>query len=342
MTGISDDAKALQAVFLEEASEILGDIERDLLELETSPGNRTLVDGLFRHLHTMKGSAGVAGMEELAHYTHAVESMLDEVRNGRIAMSSVLASLLLEALDCLKSFIAEALGEGPLDRHIVAESHRKIWPRWAKAPAAASTPLPAMPATAASPTAAAPPNLAVPEPAVASEANPFIIQVLARPDFFPRPSELAVVSRSLERFGKLITISHEQSLPSDDRRQGDTIPHLWRSFHLVTTADRTVIAAALADWSILHRVTIDQVNAPPASPADQARLDAAVDGVSQDVIGDRDAPVSAPGIGAELPPAVTAEPIPLHARGTFKQTGCSGGAETILDQGRYRQTGQAC
>ena len=80
MTDISDNAKALQAVFLEEASEILEDIERDLLDLETSPGNRTLVDGLFRHLHTMKGSAGVAGMEELAHYTHAVESMLDEVR----------------------------------------------------------------------------------------------------------------------------------------------------------------------------------------------------------------------------------------------------------------------
>src|SRR5258708_1726862 len=99
VTDISDNAKALQAVFLEEASEILEDIERDLLDLETSPGNRTLVDGLFRQLHTMKGSAGVAGMEELAHYTHAVESMLDEVRSGRIAMSSVLASLLLEALD---------------------------------------------------------------------------------------------------------------------------------------------------------------------------------------------------------------------------------------------------
>ena len=132
MTGISDD-KAVQAVFLEEASEILKEIERDLLDLETSPDNRTLVDGLFRHLHTLKGSAGVAGMDELAHYTHAVESMLDEVRNGRIAMSSVLASLLLEALDCLKGFIAEASGEGPLDRHIVAESHRKILASMGKA-----------------------------------------------------------------------------------------------------------------------------------------------------------------------------------------------------------------
>ena len=79
---MSEDAKAIRGVFLEEASEILADIERDLLDLETSLGNRTLVDGLFRHLHTLKGSAGVAGMEELAHYTHVVESMLEQVRNG--------------------------------------------------------------------------------------------------------------------------------------------------------------------------------------------------------------------------------------------------------------------
>ena len=116
----------------------------------------------------------------------------------------------------------------------------------------------------------------------------------------------------MEQLGKLITVSHEQSLPSDDRRQSDTF-YLWRSFHLVTAANRAAIAAALADWSTLHSVTIDQLNDPPASPADQARLDAAVDGVSQDVIGDRVAPVSAPGNGAELPPAVPAEPTLLHA-----------------------------
>ncbi len=312
MTGISDDAKALQAVFLEEASEILADIERDLLDLETSPGNRTLVDGLFRHLHTLKGSAGVAGMEELAHYTHAVESMLDEVRNARLAMSSVLASLLLEALDCLKGFISEALGERPLDRRIVAESHRKILASMGKVPAAASARLSEMPAVTVSPPAAASPNPAAPEPAVDSEQNPFIIQVLARPDFFPRPSELETVSRSLEKFGELITISHEQSLPSDDKRQSDTF-YLWRSFHLVTAADRAAIAAALADWPALHRVTIDQVNVPPDSPADQARLDAAVDGVSQDVIGDRVAAASAPADHAELPPVVPAEFIPPYA-----------------------------
>ena len=320
MTGISDDAKALQAVFLEEASEILEDIERDLLDLETSPGNRTLVDGLFRHLHTMKGSAGVAGMEELAHYTHAVESMLDEVRNGRIAMSSVLASLLLEALDCLKGFIAEALGEGPLDRHIVAESHRKILASMGKASAAASTRSPARPAVAASP----PQQLLKIQPLRSRlsprRRHPFIIQVLARPDFFPRPSELGAVSRSLEQLGELITISHEQSLPSDDRRQSDTF-YLWRSFHLVTAANRAAIAAALADWSTLHRVTIDQVNDPP----DFARRPGEARRGGRWRFPGRHRRQGRAGFragnGAELPPAVPAEPIPLHAGAASNRPG---------------------
>ena len=320
MTGMSEDAKAIRGVFLEEASEILADIERDLLDLETSLGDRTLVDRLFRHLHTMKGSAGVAGMEELARYTHVVESMLEQVRNGSLTMSSTLVSLLLEALDCLKGLIAEAVGEGMLDRRALSESHRGILASMGNAPLAVSSPLSAMSAVAALPPAAASADAAVPEPVRPPAESSFIIQILARPDFFPRPSELEAVSRSLEQLGDLIAISHEQSLPSDDKRQSDT-HYLWRSFHLATTADRTAIAAVLADWSALHRVVIDQLNAPPESPANQAEVDAAVDGVSLDVIASSGAQFSAAAGGAELPSSESTEPIPLHAGAASKRPG---------------------
>ena len=137
-SAMSDDAKELQAVFLEEADELVQEIERDLLELEASPGNHTLVDRLFRYLHTIKGGAGMSGMEELAHYTHAVEGILDEVRKGSLTMTSALVSLLLEALDCIKGFMAEAVGERTLDRGAVSDSHRKIIASMGREPAAAS------------------------------------------------------------------------------------------------------------------------------------------------------------------------------------------------------------
>ena len=320
-SAMSDDAKELRAVFLEEANELVQDIERDLLELEASPGNHTLVDRLFRYLHTIKGGAGMSGMEELAHYTHAVEGILDEVRKGSLTMTSALVSLLLEALDCIKGFMAEAVGDGTLDRGAVSDSHSKIIASMGREPAAPSTAMSAKPPEVVPPPAAVPLHAAVLEPAVTPAPGttpaetPFIIQVHARPDFFPQLSELETVSRSLGQLGGLIAISHEHSLPSEDSRQGDTF-YLWRSFHLVTMADQVAIAAALANWTARHRVTIDQVNLPPDSPADQATVDAAVDGVSQEVVGDRVAPGSALPPSPQGPPAPRMEPVLPNAEAT--------------------------
>ena len=172
----------------------------------------------------------MSGMDELAHYTHAVEGILDEVRKGSLTMTSALVSLLLEALDCIKGFMAEAVGEGTLDRGAVSDSHSKIIASMGREPAAPSTAMSAKPPEAVPPPAAVPLHAAVPEPAVTPAPGttpaetPFIIQVHARPDFFPQLSELETVSRSLGRLGGLIAISHEHSLPSEDRRQGEA----WR------------------------------------------------------------------------------------------------------------------
>src|ERR1700739_1530339 len=123
---MSDDHQEMRLVFLEEMGELVQDIEGDLLQLEGSPSSRGLVDRLFRNLHTIKGGAGMTGMEQLSHYTPAVENLLDEVRKGPLALSSALVSLLLEALDCLKGFMAAALREGFLDGHAVGGRRRQI------------------------------------------------------------------------------------------------------------------------------------------------------------------------------------------------------------------------
>ena len=74
---MSDDDQDMRLVFLGEMGELVQDIEGDLLQLEDAPSSRGLVDRLFRSLHTIKGGAGMTGMELLSHYTHAVENMLD-------------------------------------------------------------------------------------------------------------------------------------------------------------------------------------------------------------------------------------------------------------------------
>ena len=280
---MSDDHQEMRLVFLEEMSELVQDIEGDLLQLEDSPSSHGLVDRLFRNLHTIKGGAGMTGMEQLSHYTHAVENLLDEVRKGRLALSSALVSLLLEALDCLKGFMAAALREGILDGHAVEESRRKIMAAMGEGRTpdpVVTTPLPALEPVRDEPLRSG------------SALNTFIIQVYAQPDFIPVPSELDARVAALTAIGQLEIVSHDHSLPPEGRRDLEHF-YLWRSFHLVTEADETVVRAAMAGWLEQHRVDVVHITMLPEAPPDQAKIDAAVDGSTHDVLGEPARPTPA-------------------------------------------------
>lgn len=296
---MSDDNQEMRAIFLEEMAELVQDIEKDLLQLETSPGSRGLVDKLFRNLHTIKGGAGMAGLDALSHYTHAVENMLDEVRKGSLALSSALISLLLEALDCLKGFMAEALGEGALDQLAMAASHARILEAMGKSGA----PAPVLTVGAPVPAPAAEPVL---QP-IDTAFNTFIIQVRAQMDFLPLPSELEQVEVALQAIGELLTVSHDHSLPSDDKRQSNA-HYLWRTFHLVTESQQDTVAVPLGDWQKSHQVDICQLTLLPIAPENQTQIDAAVDGSTHDVLGDTAASVVKP-----MPHRAPAPPPPAMA-----------------------------
>ncbi|MBF0611422.1 MAG: chemotaxis protein CheA [Magnetococcales bacterium] len=283
----------MQGIFLEEMGELLQDVERDLLALADSPTDGALVDRLFRNLHTIKGGAGMVEMDDLSHYTHGVENMLDEVRKGRIATSPAIIALLLEALDCLKNFLEEALGSGPLDQERLAASRQRIQAamqgnRVAPAPLPPPTP---------------PPPQEEPPAAMAREET-YILQVRARIENFPSSEELAGKEEGLRQLGTLLVISHEHSLPPMDKQRADEF-YLWRSMHLVTIANLEQVMATLAPWPLHHQVEIIHVNNVPEAPAHQQQVDAAVDGY---------APV------LETLPAFSPPPLPLIKRSTTGRT----------------------
>jgi two-component system chemotaxis sensor kinase CheA len=76
--------------FREEAREILVDLEAALLELNENPADLELVGRIFRGLHTIKGSGAMFGFDQLAAFTHNLETAFDEVRNGRLAVGTEL------------------------------------------------------------------------------------------------------------------------------------------------------------------------------------------------------------------------------------------------------------
>jgi two-component system chemotaxis sensor kinase CheA len=110
--------------FREEAREVLVDLEAGLLELNENRGNEELVGRVFRALHTIKGSGSMFGFEDLAAFTHNLETAFDEVRNGRLEVGSELIDLTLSALDQIRAMLEER--EGPEEAAARAEILVKV------------------------------------------------------------------------------------------------------------------------------------------------------------------------------------------------------------------------
>lgn len=97
--------------FLAEGHELLVRMEQALLLLESEPGNSDLINEVFRAAHTIKGSAGLFGFDNIVEFTHEVETLLDRIRDGHIAVTPACVAVLLACVDHTEGFL-DAVGGG--------------------------------------------------------------------------------------------------------------------------------------------------------------------------------------------------------------------------------------
>jgi len=91
--------------FIEEANSQLEDVESSVLALEENPGDRDLVNEIFRPVHSIKGSAGFLGLADVNHLAHDLENMLDLARKGKIEITERETDVMLHVLDTLKKLL---------------------------------------------------------------------------------------------------------------------------------------------------------------------------------------------------------------------------------------------
>ncbi|OPY66034.1 MAG: Chemotaxis protein CheA [Syntrophorhabdaceae bacterium PtaU1.Bin034] len=94
--------------FREEAYELLSELEGSLLELEEAPDDGELIGRIFRAMHTIKGSGSMFGFDDVAAFTHQIETVYDKVRNGQLQVTKELISLTLQARDFIKIMLDES------------------------------------------------------------------------------------------------------------------------------------------------------------------------------------------------------------------------------------------
>ncbi len=116
------DAELL-AIFFEEAREQIDTLDQGLVQLEQTPDDRELIHGIFRAAHTLKGSSGAMGLRVMADLTHAMEDVLDRVRESKLVVTSDIMDLLLHGLDLLRS-LEQALSGGETEEGYRADAAR--------------------------------------------------------------------------------------------------------------------------------------------------------------------------------------------------------------------------
>ena len=98
--------EGLQA-FVTEAGDLLAEMEAALLNLGDPAAQEESVNAMFRTAHTIKGTAGLFGLDYIVLFTHAIESVLDEVRNGALALDDKLVALLLDCADQISAMVRD-------------------------------------------------------------------------------------------------------------------------------------------------------------------------------------------------------------------------------------------
>ncbi len=93
--------------FLIESSELLEQLDQDLVALEERPDDLELLNRIFRAAHTIKGSSGFLGFTQISQLTHHMEDVLNKLRKGEMVVTPTIMDVILESVDRLKLLLDE-------------------------------------------------------------------------------------------------------------------------------------------------------------------------------------------------------------------------------------------
>lgn len=100
------DMNQFYRVFFEESAELLDEMEHLLLALDAGAPPKEDLDAIFRTAHSIKGGSATFAFAEITETTHALESLLDKLRNGELALQAAMVDVFLRAVDVIKGQLA--------------------------------------------------------------------------------------------------------------------------------------------------------------------------------------------------------------------------------------------
>ncbi len=112
-------------IFIEECIELLQEMESSLSALRDDTSDEEMINSVFRAAHTIKGSAGLFGLDNIIDFTHKVENVLSSVRSGNVSLNTALIDQLMHCKDHIEVLV-ENIGQNELDESILQQSEALI------------------------------------------------------------------------------------------------------------------------------------------------------------------------------------------------------------------------
>jgi two-component system chemotaxis sensor kinase CheA len=195
-----------KATFMQECSELLGKLEHSLSSLSGDETDAKHLNEAFRAIHSIKGGAGMFGLQRLVAFAHSLEGILDQMRSGNVRIGPLAVSKALSAVDVLADLVSVAETGEAVSEHYQAEALEQlmtvlgITSEMLECRGAAEV-------SAARTDGGSPPG---------ASAQTYRIGFTPGPDFFRRAIDPLSMIRALKQLGNLQTFADCSKLPAWD------------------------------------------------------------------------------------------------------------------------------
>ena len=108
----TDQMEIIKATFFQECEEQLADLETGMIALEEGAADAETVNAMFRAVHSIKGGAGAFHLDQLVHFAHTFENLLDLMRNNKLSASEAVLKSMFRAKDVLADLVKAARDGG--------------------------------------------------------------------------------------------------------------------------------------------------------------------------------------------------------------------------------------
>ena len=245
----------LKSTYFEECAELLDSVYAHLAAIETGLADDETVHAVFRAIHSMKGGGGAFGFERMVAFAHVLETLLDLLRDGKIALGSEIAALLLRATDALADLIAADRGGDPVAPGFEDELRAELEhaAQADRAPAAV--------------------RAAVVPPTAPADLIAYRIRFLPHASMFRHANEPLLLIRELKRLGEATVTAELARLPALERMEPEDAYLGW-TIELATTAARGQIDEIFEFVTEHCDLSIVAVQPEPAAAAAPAPVEA--------------------------------------------------------------------